>query len=110
MDGAVLRVSALPVGCDDLARLVGQAPLVEMAFDDINEELIGRPYELEQVAGGWMFWTRTQLANSVNAAADMGHQSLDFSAMKMVWCFAPSPIISRSTGWPRRHLRKRGQL
>lgn len=56
---AVLFASASPVGRDDLARVVGQGASVEMLIDDIQAELVGRPYELAQVAGGWMFRTKT---------------------------------------------------
>ena len=54
---AVLFASATPVGRDDLARVVGQGASVEMLIDDIQAELTDRPYELAQVAGGWMFRT-----------------------------------------------------
>ena len=80
---AVLFASASPVGRDDLARVVGQGASVEMLIEDIQAELIGRPYELAQVAGGWMFRTKTQFAASIKAAADLGEQSLAFTEMEM---------------------------
>ena len=80
---AVLFASASPVGREDLARLVGQAASIEMLIEDIQAELTGRPYELAQVPGGWMFRTRTQFADAINAAADLGEQSLAFSEMEM---------------------------
>ena len=80
---AVLFASAAPVGGDDLARVVGQGTSVEMLIDDIQAELIGRPYELAQVAGGWMFRTKTQFADAIKAAADLGEQSLAFTEMEM---------------------------
>ncbi len=80
---AVLFASATPVGRDDLARVVGQGASVEMLIDDIQAELTGRPYELAQVAGGWMFRTRPQFAEAVKAAADLGDQSLAFTEMEM---------------------------
>ncbi|WP_299084040.1 SMC-Scp complex subunit ScpB [uncultured Ruegeria sp.] len=80
---AVLFASASPVGRDDLARVVGQGASVEMLIDDIQAELAGRPYELAQVAGGWMFRTRTQFADAIKAAADLGEQSLAFTEMEM---------------------------
>ena len=63
---AVLFASASPVGRDDLARVVGQGVSVEMLIDDIQSELVGRPYELAQVAGGWMFRTKTQFADAIS--------------------------------------------
>lgn len=80
---AVLFASASPVGRDDLARVVGQGASVEMLIDDIQAELTGRPYELAQVAGGWMFRTKTHFADAIKAAADLGERSLAFTEMEM---------------------------
>jgi len=80
---ALLFVSASPVGRDDLARVVAQGASVEMLIDDIQAELSGRPYELAQVFGGWMFRTRTQFADAIKAVADLGDQSLAFTEMEM---------------------------
>ncbi|GFE66979.1 SMC-Scp complex subunit ScpB [Litoreibacter roseus] len=86
---AVLFASASPVGRDDLARVVGQGVSIEMLIDDIQAELVGRPYELAQVGhsvsggGGWMFRTKTQFADAIKAAADLGDQSLAFTEMEM---------------------------
>ncbi|MDU9006899.1 SMC-Scp complex subunit ScpB [Sedimentitalea todarodis] len=80
---AVLFASAAPVSRDDLARVVGQGASVEILIEDIQGELFGRPYELAQVAGGWMFRTRTQFADAIKAAADLGDQTLAFTEMEM---------------------------
>lgn len=80
---AVLFASASPVGREDLARVVGQGASVEMLIDDIQAELVVRPYELVQDAGGWMFRTRAQFADAIKAAADLGDQPLAFTEMEM---------------------------
>ncbi|RKF12463.1 SMC-Scp complex subunit ScpB [Roseovarius spongiae] len=80
---AVLFASASPVGRDDLARVVGQGASVEMLIEDIQAELTGRPYELAHVAAGWMFRTRSQFADAIKAAADLGDQALAFTEMEM---------------------------
>jgi len=80
---AVLFASASPVGREDLARVVGQGASVEMLIEDIEAELAGRPFELAQVAGGWMFRTKTQFADAIKAAADLDEQSLAFTEMEM---------------------------
>ena len=80
---AVLFASASPVDRDDLVRVIGQGASVEMLIEDIQAELIGRPYELAQVAGGWMLRTRTQFADAIKAAADLGEQTLAFTKMEM---------------------------
>ncbi|WP_227267735.1 SMC-Scp complex subunit ScpB [Roseobacter weihaiensis] len=79
----VLFASATPVRRDDLARVVGQGVSVEMLIEDVQGELTGRPYELVQTAGGWMFRTRTQFADAIKAAADLGDQALAFTEMEM---------------------------
>lgn len=80
---AVLFASASPVGRDDLARVVGQGASLDMLIGDIQAELVGRPYELMQVASGWMFRTKTQFANAIKAAADLGERSLGFNETEM---------------------------
>ncbi|MEO3416085.1 SMC-Scp complex subunit ScpB [Roseovarius sp. CAU 1744] len=80
---AVLFARSSPVGREDLARVVGQEASVEMLIDDIQAELTGRPYELAQVAGGWMFRTKAQFSGAIKAAADLGEQSLGFTEMEM---------------------------
>lgn len=80
---AVLFASASPVDRDDLSRVVGQGASIEMLIEDIQAELTGRPYELVQVADGWMFRTRAQFADAIKTAADLGEQSLAFTEMEM---------------------------
>lgn len=80
---AVLFASASPVSREDLARVVGQAASVEMLIEDIRAELVGRPYELAEVVGGWIFRTKTQFAEAIKEAADLGDQSLAFTEMEM---------------------------
>ena len=80
---AVLFASASPIGGEDLARVVGQGASVEMLINDIKTELVGRPYDLARVAGGWMFRTRTQFSEAIKATADLGEQSLAFTEMEM---------------------------
>ena len=80
---AVLFASASPVDREDLARVVGQGASVEMLIDDIYSELTGRPYELVQVAGGWMFRTMSQYAEAIKAVADLGEQLLAFTEIEM---------------------------
>ncbi len=80
---AVLFASASPVAREELTRVVGQGASVEMLIDDIQAELVDRPYELAQVGGGWMFRTKTRFAEAIKAAADLGEQSLSFTEMEM---------------------------
>ena len=80
---AVLFASATPVPREDLARVVGQEASVELLIEDIQTELVGRPYELAEVASGWIFRTKTQFADAIKAAADLGDQSLAFTEMEL---------------------------
>lgn len=80
---AVLFASASPVSRVDLARVVGQGASVEMLIEDIAAELTARPYEVAQVAGGWMLRTKTQFAEAIKAAADLGPPALEFTETEM---------------------------
>ena len=80
---AVLFASVSPVSRDDLVRVVGQGASVEVLIEDIQSELAGRPYELVQVTSGWMFRTRTQFADAIKVAADLGGQPLALSEVEM---------------------------
>lgn len=80
---AVLFASVSPVGRDDLVRVVGQGASIDMLIEDIQAELAGRPYELVNVANGWMFRTKTQFAEAIKAVADLGERSLAFNETEM---------------------------
>ena len=80
---AVLFASASRVSRDDLARVVGHGASVEMLIEDIAAELTARPYEVAQVAGGWMLRTKTQFAEAIKAAADLGPPALEFTETEM---------------------------
>ena len=76
---AVLFASASPVPREDLARIVGRGASVDLLVEDLAADLEGRSFEIAQVAGGWMFRTRTAYAPAIRAAADVGGQFLDLS-------------------------------
>jgi len=80
---AALFASASPVGREDLVNLVGQRVSVELLIDDIQAELSARPYELTQVAGGWMFRTKSHFSEAIKAAADIGEQQIGLSETEM---------------------------
>ncbi|RKF12358.1 SMC-Scp complex subunit ScpB [Roseovarius spongiae] len=75
---AVLFASASPVPREDLARVVGKVS-VDLLIEDLAADLEGRSFEVAQVAGGWMFRTRSTYAPAIRAAADVGGQLLDLS-------------------------------
>lgn len=74
---AVLFASASAVPREDLARVVGQGVSVDLLIEDLNADVVDRPYELAAVAGGWMLRTRATYADVIRAAADVGGQDLD---------------------------------
>jgi segregation and condensation protein B len=76
---AVLFASASPVPREDLARVVGQGASVDLLVEDLAAELEGRAFEIAQVAGGWMFRTRSAYAPAIRAAADVSDQLLDLN-------------------------------
>lgn len=76
---AVLFASASPVPREELARVVGQGASVDLLVEDLTADLEGRAFEIAQVAGGWMFRTRTTYAPAIRAAADVGDQLFELS-------------------------------
>lgn len=73
---AVLFASASPVPREDLARIVGQGASVDLLIDDLKADFEGRSFEVAQVAGGWMLWTRPVYAVAIRAAADVSDQDM----------------------------------
>ena len=71
---AVLFASASPVPQEALARVVGQGASVNLLVEDLAADLEGRAFEIAQVAGGWMFRTRTAYAPAIRAAAYVDDQ------------------------------------
>lgn len=76
---AVLFASAVPVGREDLARVVGQGASVDLLIEDLMAELEARPYEVARVGAGWVLRTRAAYAPVIRAAADVGGQALNLS-------------------------------
>ncbi len=76
---AVLFASAVPVGREALARVVGKGAAVDLLLDDLKAELDGRPYELAQVAGGWQLRTRPGYAAAIKAAANLPEPRVELS-------------------------------
>ena len=52
---------------------------VDLLVEDLAADLEGRAFEIAEVAGGWMFRTRSAYALAIRAAADVGDQLLDLS-------------------------------
>ncbi len=65
---AVLFAASEPVGRDVLARVVGRDCALDLLIEDIAAELVGRPYAIVRIAGGWQFSTRPQHAAAIRAA------------------------------------------
>lgn len=65
---AVIFASAVPVGREVLARVVGSDCSIDLLIDDLVEELRDRPYELVFVAGGWQHRSRVRYADAIRAS------------------------------------------
>lgn len=65
---AVIFASAEPVGRETLARVVGKECSIDLLIDDLREELLGRPYEIVSVAGGWQHRSRSAYASAIRAS------------------------------------------
>jgi chromosome segregation and condensation protein ScpB len=81
---AVFFASACPVPREDLARVVGQGASVVLLVEDRAADLEGRAFEIAQVAGGWIFQTRSTYAPAIRAAAGVGDQLLELSECVVV--------------------------
>lgn len=66
---AVIFASAVPIGREALARVVGKECSIDLLIDDLVEELRSRPYELVFVAGGWQHRTRVRYADTIRASS-----------------------------------------
>ena len=80
---AVIFASASPVSRVDLARIVGQGASVDLLIEDIQAELVSRPYELVAVADGWLMRTRVRFADAIRTAADVSEQLVDLNEFEV---------------------------
>jgi segregation and condensation protein B len=68
---AVLFAAPQPVEREALARVVGRDASIELLIDDIRAELRGRPYDVLNIAGGWVFRTRLAYHDAIAASANI---------------------------------------
>lgn len=79
----MLFASATPVPREALQKVVGQAASVDLLIEDLRAELADRAFEIANVAEGWMMRTKTQFAEAIRAAADLGDQDMEFTGYEM---------------------------
>ncbi len=80
---AVLFASSTPVDRDALTKVVGKGANIDLLIADIQADLKGKPYEVAQVAGGWMFRTRPQYAAAIRTSAELQEQQHGFTEEEM---------------------------
>ena len=80
---AVIFASSSRVPRADLSRVVGQGASVDLLVEDVQAELLSRPYELVAVGDGWLMRTRVRFADAIRAAADVGEQLPDLSEFEV---------------------------
>lgn len=80
---AVIFASAAPVPRVDLARVVGQGASVDLLIEDVQAELLSRPYELVAVADGWLMRTRVRFADAIRTASDLNEQLVDLNEFEV---------------------------
>ncbi|MEP3297055.1 MAG: SMC-Scp complex subunit ScpB [Pseudoruegeria sp.] len=80
---AVIFANPGPIARVDLQRVVAQTTNLDLLISDIQADLVGRPYEIVSVAGGWMFRSRPQYGDAIRAAADIDDQAHDFTSEEM---------------------------
>jgi len=64
---AAIFASAVPVSRAALARLVGEACVLDDLIADIRDELKTRPYDLVAIAGGWQHRTRPRFVEAIRS-------------------------------------------
>ncbi|MET3594644.1 segregation and condensation protein B [Mesorhizobium shonense] len=96
---AVIFAANEPVSREVLARVVGRNCNIELVLDDIRAELVGRPYELVAVAGGWQHRTKKVFGDVIHAAfgtpAGEGAKELSQSEALVLMCIAYFQPITR---------------
>ena len=94
---AVLFASASPVAREDLARVAGQGASVDLLIEDLQIDLVDRPYKVVRIGGGWILRTKPVYASAIRAAADVGEQALNLSEfdIAVLAAIAVQPPISR---------------
>lgn len=81
---AVLFAAPQPVDRSALARVVGREASIDLLIDDIRADLVGRPYEVAKVAGGWQFRTRPAYALAIDASTAGPERRLELTQTEMM--------------------------
>lgn len=76
---AVLFASPLPVDREALARIVGRDASIDLLIDDIQAGLVGKPYDIARISGGWRMQTRVAYADAIHAAMALPERAIDLT-------------------------------
>jgi len=76
---AVLFASPRPVERDALARIVGRDASIDLLIDDIQAGLVGKPYDIARIAGGWQMQTRVAYAAAIHATMALPDRAVDLT-------------------------------
>ena len=92
---AVLFASPRPVQREVLARVVGRDASIDLLIDDIQAGLVGKPYEVSRIAGGWRMQTRGAYVDAIQASMALPERAMDLTrneAMVLVSIAYHQPI------------------
>lgn len=76
---AVLFASPRPVEREALARVVGRDASIDLLIDDIQAGLVGKPYDIARIAGGWRMQTRVAYADAIHASMALPDRAMDLT-------------------------------
>ena len=76
---AVLFAAPKPVDREALARVVGRDASIDLLIDDIQAGLVGKPYDVVGIAGGWAFRTRTAYGDAIAMSAAVPDRGVDLT-------------------------------
>lgn len=81
---AVLFAAPRPVDRSALRRVVGRGASIDLLIDDIRADLVGKPYDIASVAGGWQFRTRPAYAMAIEASTARPERRLELTQTEMM--------------------------
>jgi segregation and condensation protein B len=81
---AVLFAAPRPVDRSALTRVVGREVSIDLLIDDIRADLVGKPYDIASVAGGWQFRTRPAYALAIEASTAGPERRMELTQTEMM--------------------------
>jgi chromosome segregation and condensation protein ScpB len=79
---AVIFAASKPVMRETLSAIIGSDCNLDLLIADISEELLARPYELVEVAGGYQHRTRAPYGGVIRASGTVATPAIDLAPLE----------------------------